>query len=334
MDGLAEPRRTDVGGNTRTAILIHPEAARRAHQNLMGTRPAPPGSHCLTPGLNSRTLHQSAGFRDCIASERERSFDREPPLWVIREVDLINPLCDVAGLPWTGARCPRLADLGDSACTDAGRTERGFHMPGNGETAGQWPFRRAGMAHCKTVGSAYVGSNPTPATTCENGPLAAETRPGGPLSSCPITTPCVSVCHRGSMGSRGYGHIADSVRDHEPRWRGRIALAKKRRQRCIRTVASWISMAQCPHQPQKITSGSAVWAARSAGSAGRRENAAGAGVSPRRGAEPCQLTRGASCGLSRQNSRPPQRGPLGLQNATTSHGRTGFTVSRCRPRFR
>jgi len=41
-----------------------------------------------------------------------------------------------------------------------------------------------GAAHCKTVGSAYVGSNPTPATTCENGPLAAETRPGGPFSSC------------------------------------------------------------------------------------------------------------------------------------------------------
>src|SRR5271166_1710975 len=38
--------------------------------------------------------------------------------------------------------------------------------------------------HCKTVGSAYVGSNPTPATTSQNGPLAAETRPGGPLSSC------------------------------------------------------------------------------------------------------------------------------------------------------
>src|SRR5260370_2410183 len=28
-------------------------------------------------------------------------------------------------------------------------------------------------AVCKTVGSAYVGSNPTPATTCEDGPWAA-----------------------------------------------------------------------------------------------------------------------------------------------------------------
>ena len=41
----------------------------------------------------------------------------------------------------------------------------------------------AGAEHCKTVGSAYVGSNPTPATTCENGPLAAETQPGGPFPS-------------------------------------------------------------------------------------------------------------------------------------------------------
>ena len=34
---------------------------------------------------------------------------------------------------------------------------------------------RAG-AFCKTVGSAYVGANPTPATTCENGPWAAGMR--------------------------------------------------------------------------------------------------------------------------------------------------------------
>jgi hypothetical protein len=39
-------------------------------------------------------------------------------------------------------------------------------------------------AVCKTVGSAYVGSNPTPATTTENGPHAAGTRSGGPLPSC------------------------------------------------------------------------------------------------------------------------------------------------------
>ena len=31
-------------------------------------------------------------------------------------------------------------------------------------------FDGRGEAACKTVGSAYVGSNPTPATTCENAP--------------------------------------------------------------------------------------------------------------------------------------------------------------------
>ena len=64
-------------------------------------------------------------------------------------------------------------------------------------------------AVCKTVGSAYVGSNPTPATTCENGPLAAETRPGGPFPSCPAVC---HVCRRRSWRSDRYGHIADSVR--------------------------------------------------------------------------------------------------------------------------
>src|ERR1700746_1346342 len=35
----------------------------------------------------------------------------------------------------------------------------------------EWPKG----AVCKTVGSAYDGSNPSPATTCENGPLAGDT---------------------------------------------------------------------------------------------------------------------------------------------------------------
>src|SRR5690348_9397635 len=49
----------------------------------------------------------------------------------------------------------------------------------------EWPKG----AVCKTVGSAYVGSNPTPATTCENGPLAANSRAGGPFLLGP------GVCH-------------------------------------------------------------------------------------------------------------------------------------------
>jgi hypothetical protein len=57
-----------------------------------------------------------------------------------------------------------------------------FSMPPVRTAHGRLPEWPKG-AVCKTVGSAYVGSNPTPATTCENGPRAAETRPGGPFPS-------------------------------------------------------------------------------------------------------------------------------------------------------
>src|SRR5579859_8188590 len=52
----------------------------------------------------------------------------------------------------------------------------------------EWPRG----AVCKTVGSAYVGSNPTPATTCGNGPLAADSRLGGPFPSRHAAYHCVS----------------------------------------------------------------------------------------------------------------------------------------------
>src|SRR6266567_750610 len=58
---------------------------------------------------------------------------------------------------------------------------------------------------CKTVGSAYVGSNPTPATTCENGPLAAETRPGGPFPSCHATYQGASLRVDAWQCARTYG---------------------------------------------------------------------------------------------------------------------------------
>jgi hypothetical protein len=44
---------------------------------------------------------------------------------------------------------------------------------------------QSAVTACKTVGSAYVGSNLAPAITCENGPLGAVTPPGGPFSYCP-----------------------------------------------------------------------------------------------------------------------------------------------------
>ncbi len=73
-------------------------------------------------------------------------------------------------------------------------------------------------AVCKTVGSAYVGSNPTPATTCENGPLAADTRQAGRFL---LVTPCIVVRHRESMRCGVHGRIADGV--HAIRTDGRCA---------------------------------------------------------------------------------------------------------------
>src|ERR1700722_13668038 len=46
---------------------------------------------------------------------------------------------------------------------------------------------------CKTVGSAYDGSNPSPATRCGNGPLAASSRGWWAVLLCPV------VCHLGAL---------------------------------------------------------------------------------------------------------------------------------------
>jgi len=48
---------------------------------------------------------------------------------------------------------------------NAGFTRRGMENPQVSGYSDGW-----GWAHCKTVGLAYVGSNPTPATTCGYGP--------------------------------------------------------------------------------------------------------------------------------------------------------------------
>jgi hypothetical protein len=62
-----------------------------------------------------------------------------------------------------------------------------------------------GVAVCKTVGSAYVGSNPTPATTSENGPWAAETRSGRPLLLCHAMYQDVSLWVGMAQWLRAYG---------------------------------------------------------------------------------------------------------------------------------
>src|SRR5450755_3007236 len=49
-----------------------------------------------------------------------------------------------------------------------------------------------------------------------------------------------------------HGHIADSVRDHEPGPGSRIALDEEAEGAVHRTAGSWISMARCPPSPRSL----------------------------------------------------------------------------------
>src|SRR3984957_8934567 len=110
-----------------------------------------------------------------------------------------------SSLPWSRAAClpVRVATARDvrysSLCCRRSAAVHG-RLP-------EWPKGTV----CKTVGSAYDGSNPSPATRCGNGPLAGDSRLGGPFFCVP---PCVTLsrcrplcCGRGSMvegaGDRG-----------------------------------------------------------------------------------------------------------------------------------
>src|SRR5260370_1626334 len=72
---------------------------------------------------------------------------------------------------------------------------RGYVM-GRGETV------------CKTVGLAYVGSNPTPATTSET---ACDQGIHGLTAHLTVVALRVMKCHREPLHSSGYGHMADGI---------------------------------------------------------------------------------------------------------------------------
>jgi hypothetical protein len=83
----------------------------------------------------------------------------------------------ISGVP----RASRRAPVPLSFTVPSGKAARG-RLP-------EWPKG----AVCKTVGLAYVGSNPTPATTCGNSPWPAHMRPGADLVS---GWPCAAgSCH-------------------------------------------------------------------------------------------------------------------------------------------
>jgi hypothetical protein len=60
----------------------------------------------------------------------------------------------------------------------------------------------------RAVGYAFGGSNPSPATTCENGPLAGNSRLGGPFFFVP---PCVTLSRCRPLCCGAHGHIADGI---------------------------------------------------------------------------------------------------------------------------
>src|SRR5260370_13420923 len=68
-------------------------------------------------------------------------------------------------------KCPRSRTYGGQRRRGEGRSMAFMQVKARME--------RQERENCKTVDSAYVGSNPTPATTCENGPLAGNSRAGG-----------------------------------------------------------------------------------------------------------------------------------------------------------
>ena len=156
-------------------------------------------------------------------------------------------------------------------------------------------------AVCKTVGSAYVGSNPTPATTCENGPLAGNSRLCGPFLLCPVVCHLVALrvavsrCPRTHSGrrpclSRGRGNRRLSTDGH-----GRAALAACPGLTCAAESGVYLRVSARPRTSA---------APRRPGRGPRQCRA----PAPRPGAgpfPPCSSRLGRSCRRPAITSRPP-----------------------------
>jgi hypothetical protein len=109
---------------------------------------------------------------------------------------------------------------------NAAFTRRGMENPQvSGHADGQ------GWAPCKTVGLAYVGSNPTPATTCGNGPWpgvlpTSRAAALGPLMSrCVHASPAASGCARTHSGQRPGWTSGPPNRLLADQWRGEPTMA-------------------------------------------------------------------------------------------------------------
>jgi hypothetical protein len=73
-----------------------------------------------------------------------------------------------------------------------------------------WPGMRPGASGCRAANPAFSrAANPTPATTCGNGPLAENSRLRGPFFSVPW---CVTLGRRRALCCGIHGKLADGVR--------------------------------------------------------------------------------------------------------------------------
>ncbi len=75
-----------------------------------------------------------------------------------------------AGLHGRRPAPPAISSALSPERTDIWRTGKIHSQAIDRVAAGQVAYAQPGQSVCKTVGLAYVGSNPTPATICENGP--------------------------------------------------------------------------------------------------------------------------------------------------------------------
>src|SRR5712691_3552100 len=120
-----------------------------------------------------------------------------------------------------------------------------FTVPSNAAARGRLPEWPKGTV-CKTVGSAYDGSNPSPATTSENGPWA------GVSPTSRAVVPCVILCHPQS------GDVIPPrwLRTHSGQNWGRRSGSPNR---LLLAFDGPPSSVKSPPGPQTIVGGPTVW---------------------------------------------------------------------------
>jgi hypothetical protein len=213
---------------------------------------APAWERCSLPDLASRHPAQSPCSRTSTgdayppqngwwssrlprcasASGGSKRQEADPPA---RDHGSAGPADTVATQPGIGPGLRNWFDLGLSFWMPLARAAYG-RLP-------EWPKG----AVCKTVGSAYDGSNPSPATTCGNGPLTSKNTVRGSfrlVRSYAASGGAVQVLTPNTRRNLGE-HPTTYRRSQEPRWsrlrgRDRQRMCQLRLVRWLRGCAVWL----------------------------------------------------------------------------------------------